>query len=54
MLQEEFMPRLNDEHCGYAWVEFQSYPKPMHTGLFNTVNFDVVIDKLQQLIKKAA
>jgi 8-oxo-dGTP pyrophosphatase MutT (NUDIX family) len=54
MLPEEFMPTLNDEHCGYAWVEFKSYPKPMHPGLFNTVNFDVVIDKLQQLIKKAA
>jgi 8-oxo-dGTP pyrophosphatase MutT (NUDIX family) len=54
MLNEEFMPTLNHEHCGYAWVEFKSYPKPMHPGLFNTVNFDVVIDKLQQLIKKAA
>lgn len=54
MLSEEFMPTLNEEHCGYAWVEFQNYPKPMHPGLFNTVNFDVVIDKLQQLIKKAA
>jgi 8-oxo-dGTP pyrophosphatase MutT (NUDIX family) len=53
-LSEEFMPTLNEEHCGYAWVEFENYPKPMHPGLFNTVNFDVVQDKLKQLIKKAA
>lgn len=53
-LREEFIPILNEEHCGYAWVEFENYPKPMHPGLFNTVNFDVVQDKLKQLIKKAA
>jgi len=50
----EFIPKLNEEHCGYAWVEFEHYPKPLHPGLFNTINFDVVQDKLQKLIKKAA
>jgi 8-oxo-dGTP pyrophosphatase MutT (NUDIX family) len=50
----EFIPILNEEHCGYAWTDSNYYPKPMHPGLFNTVNFDVVQDKLEQLIKKAA
>lgn len=45
----EFMPRLNDEHCGYAWVGDGQYPKPLHPGVFNTVNFDVVQDKLMLL-----
>jgi 8-oxo-dGTP pyrophosphatase MutT (NUDIX family) len=53
-VKEEFIPILNDEHCGYAWVEFDHYPKPLHPGLFNTINFDVVQKKLQELIKKAA
>ena len=53
-LREELIPRLNDEHIGYAWVETGSYPKPLHPGLFNTINFDVVQDKLKSLIKKAA
>ena len=53
-LREELIPRLNDEHIGYAWVETGSYPKPLHPGLFNTINFDVVQSKLQTLIKKAA
>lgn len=53
-VEDEFIPVLNEEHCGYAWTDSNYYPKPMHPGLFNTVNFDVVQDKLQQLIKKAA
>ena len=53
-LTEEFIPTLNDEHSGYCWVESGKYPKPLHPGLFNTINFDVVKDKLDELIKKAA
>lgn len=53
-LREEFIPRLNDEHVGYAWVKTGGYPKPLHPGLFNTISFDVVQNKLQTLIKKAA
>lgn len=52
-IEEEFMPILNDEHVGYCWVEFNQYPKPLHPGLFNTVNFDVVQEKLNALTKKA-
>lgn len=51
-LREEFIPKLNDEHCGYAWVETGNYPKPLHPGLFNTINFDVVQEKLKNLIKQ--
>lgn len=49
---DEFTPILNDEHCGYAWVGDNQYPKPLHPGLFSTVNFDVVQDKLNSLTKK--
>jgi len=48
-VEEEFAPQLNEEHCGYAWVEGSNYPKPLHPGLFNTVNLDVVQDKLKTL-----
>jgi 8-oxo-dGTP pyrophosphatase MutT (NUDIX family) len=53
-IDDEFMPTLNEEHVGYCWIEFLQYPKPMHPGLFNTVNFDIVLNKLERLIKKAA
>lgn len=51
-LENEFIPLLNDEHCGYAWVHQSQYPKPLHPGLFNTVNFDIVQEKLTILTKK--
>ena len=51
-VEKEFVPILNDEHCGYAWVGDNQYPKPLHPGLFNTVNFDVVQAKLKILTKK--
>lgn len=50
-VKEEFIPVLNDEHLGYAWVGDNLYPKPLHPGLFSTVNIDIVIEKLQSLIK---
>ena len=51
-VDSEFIPILNDEHCGYAWVGDNQYPKPLHPGLFSTVNFDVVQEKLNALTKK--
>lgn len=51
-VNNEFIPILNDEHCGYAWVGDDQYPKPLHPGLFSTINFDLVQEKLLQLTKK--
>lgn len=48
-IPSEFIPALNNEHCGYAWVEEVFYPKPLHPGLFNTINFDIVKNKLKSL-----
>lgn len=45
----EFIPKLNDEHCGYAWVKDEHHPKPLHPGLFSTVNIDIVQEKLSIL-----
>jgi 8-oxo-dGTP pyrophosphatase MutT (NUDIX family) len=53
-IDDEFIPTLNDEHIGYCWVKVGSYPKPLHPGLFNTINFEVVQEKIRKLIKKAA
>lgn len=46
-LTNEFIPNLNNEHCGYAWVTKDQYPKPLHSGLFSTINFDLVKEKLK-------
>lgn len=52
MIDDEFIPSLNKEHCGYAWVTINQYPKPLHSGLFSTINFDIVQTKLKSLTKE--
>lgn len=51
-VEQEFVPHLNDEHCGYAWVEENLYPKPLHPGLFSTVQIDSVQDKIKAIIQQ--
>jgi 8-oxo-dGTP pyrophosphatase MutT (NUDIX family) len=29
---DEFVPELNDENCGYCWIDLGQWPKPMHQG----------------------
>ena len=45
----EFQPKLNDEHLGYAWIDSKTYPKPMHPGLWTTVNFETVKEKIETI-----
>ena len=47
VVDEEFLPTLNDEHDGYAWVEFGMWPRPLHQGLNNTLQNKVNINKLK-------
>lgn len=49
VVKEEFQPVLNHEHLGYAWIDSTFWPKPMHPGLWSTVNFDVIKDKISTI-----
>lgn len=53
-IPNEFMPNLNGEHLGYAWVTLENYPKPLHPGLFNLINFDIVQEKINYLVNQGA
>lgn len=53
-VENEFIPVLNDEHLGFCWIDATTYPKPLHPGLFNSINLDLVRDKLDALMEKAA
>jgi len=48
-VEKEFCPKLNEEHQGWAWVASGTWPKPMHPGLWSTVNFDAVQSKIQSV-----
>lgn len=51
VIEEEFIPRLNCEHDGYAWVGFNNWPKPLHQGLRNTLSSKVNRAKLETVFK---
>lgn len=46
VVEQEFAPILNNEHTGYAWIDKQYQPRPMHPGLWSTVNIQAVQNKL--------
>jgi len=46
IVDSEFQPALNHEHIGYAWIDSGTWPKPMHPGLWSTVNFEAVQCKI--------
>lgn len=45
-IDNEFIPVLNDEHVGWAWIASGSWPKPLHPGLWSTINFEAVQEKV--------
>lgn len=48
-ISQEFQPKLNNEHIGYAWIDSGTWPKPMHPGLWSTVNFEAVQNKISTI-----
>jgi 8-oxo-dGTP pyrophosphatase MutT (NUDIX family) len=46
-VEDEFVPKLNDEHRGYAWTTIEDHPKPLHPGVWRTFNFRVILDKIK-------
>ena len=45
----EFIPILNNEHLGYAWIDQGTWPRPMHPGLWSTVNLESIQTKLASI-----
>jgi 8-oxo-dGTP pyrophosphatase MutT (NUDIX family) len=46
VVSQEFVPTLNHEHLGWAWIDQGTWPRPMHPGLWNTVNLEAVQHKI--------
>ena len=47
IVEDEFVPQLNNEHRGYAWTSIDDHPKPLHPGVWRTFNFKSVVDKIR-------
>jgi hypothetical protein len=50
LVKEEFIPKLNEEHSGYAWVDYDMWPKPLHSGLKTTLNSKTNKVKIQTIL----
>lgn len=51
-VKKEFVPRLNNEHCGYCWVPLDRIPRPIHPGVFNSVKEEMTREILLKLIEE--
>lgn len=51
IVDKEFIPTLNHEHCGYAWCNYDHWPKPLHMGVKNSLNNRVIKAKLEILLE---
>jgi len=49
VVEEEFIPNLNDEHKGYAWSKLDSWPKPLHPGVFTTLKINEIVNKIKTI-----
>ncbi len=51
VIEDEFLPTLNSESCGYAWVNIGNWPKPLHEGARATLLYNKGKDKLQTILE---
>jgi 8-oxo-dGTP pyrophosphatase MutT (NUDIX family) len=50
VVASEFIPTLNKESSGYAWVDINKWPKPLHNGSFQTLNRNGGSDKITTIL----
>lgn len=50
IVDREFMPQLNQEHCAYAWCSYDNWPKPLHQGLKTSFANRVIRGKLELIL----
>lgn len=50
VVDKEFMPTLNDESAGYAWVDIGVWPKPLHEGCRATLERNDGATKLHTIL----
>lgn len=45
----EFVPELNDESSGYAWIKIGKWPKPLHPGAKSTLYNEHLMESFETL-----
>lgn len=47
VIKDEFIPKLSEEHCAWAWTTIDFAPKPLHQGLRSSFGNKAIRSKLQ-------
>lgn len=50
LVEAEFIPTLNDETGGYAWITHNHFPKPLHPGTRGTLFAKKKLSLLKKII----
>lgn len=50
VVDNEFIPTLNSESAGYAWVDIGAWPQPLHNGARLTLSRNGGTDKLHAIL----
>ena len=51
LVDNEFIPNLNNEHKGYAWSGIDSFPKPLHPALYNALKSNELKTKITSVLE---
>jgi ADP-ribose pyrophosphatase YjhB (NUDIX family) len=50
IVEDEFIPVLNDESCGYCWIDLGDWPRPMHQGARISFCNQKAIEKIRLIV----
>jgi hypothetical protein len=51
IVDDEFIPILNEEHSAYAWCDYGCFPKPLHQGVKSSLNSKSVKSKIELILE---
>jgi 8-oxo-dGTP pyrophosphatase MutT (NUDIX family) len=51
LVENEFIPTLNDEHSAYAWCDYNCFPKPLHKGVKVSLNNRSIKNKIEIILE---
>lgn len=49
IVKKEFIPDLNSESSGYAWVDISNTPQPLHPGVLSQINNKFFLKKIKTI-----
>lgn len=47
---DEFIPKLNHENDGYAWVDINNPPKPLHPRLREVLTSEILLESIKNFV----